>query len=210
MPAPHARTARREIAPQELGRDVYGWLNALVLPRPIAWVSTRSAAGVLNLAPHSYFTVASVAPPVVAFTSVGRKDTLRNLEETGEFVVSVATYALRERVNLTGTDFPPDEDEFAAVGLTPEPSVVVGVPRVAESPAALECRVVDTRPFPKSTMVFGEVVHFAVAEEVLRAGRPASDLLDPVARLSGDQWSRLGELFDLPRSVDRRGTPGRS
>ena len=186
---------------------MYGWLNAVVVPRPIAWVSTRSPAGVANLAPHSYFTVAAVAPPIVQFTSVGRKDSLRNIEATGEFVVAMSTYALRDQVNATGTDYPPDADEFALVGLTPEPAAVVAPPRVAESPVALECRLADTRSFGRSTVVFGEVVHLAVAQDVLRGGPPDVALLDPVARLGGDEWGRLGEVFRLPRVPYRSAHP---
>lgn len=189
----------RELSPHDLGRDVYGYLNAVVVPRPIAWVSSISAAGTANLAPHSYFTVASVAPPVVQFTSIGRKDSLRNIEETGEFVVHLSPYGLREQINLTGTNFPPEVDEFAAAGLRRALAVVVKVPRVAQSPVALECRLAGTREFGRSTVVFGEVVHLAVAEEVLRNGVPDLRALDPVARLGGDDWGRLGEVFALRR-----------
>jgi flavin reductase (DIM6/NTAB) family NADH-FMN oxidoreductase RutF len=192
--------ARREWTRDDLAAAAYPLLNSLVVPRPIAWVSTVSAAGVVNLAPHSYFTVASVAPPVVQFTSIGRKDSLRNVEETGEFVVNLAAEALREQVNATGTNYPPDVDELAAVGLTAEPAAAVRPPRVAESPAALECRVVDTRAFARSTVVFGEVVHVAVQEAVLREGRPRVQLLRPVARLGGDEWSTVGEVFELLRA----------
>ena len=98
---------RLELDPAEIGpRASYSWLTQVVVPRPIAWVSSRSATGVDNLAPHSFFTVASQAPPVVQFTSVGRKDTLRNVEETGEFVVNVATEALALVVDETATDYP--------------------------------------------------------------------------------------------------------
>lgn len=186
--------ARVETDPGELGSRTYSWLNSVVLPRPIAWVSTRSAAGVDNVAPHSFFTVAGVDPPVVSFTSVGRKDSLRNIEETGEFVVCLCTEDLLERVNLSATDFPPETSEFEAVGITPEPSAVVAPVRVAESPVALECRLATTVSFGSCTVVFGEVVHLAVDEAVLRDGRPASDLLRPVARLGSDEWTTLGTV----------------
>ncbi len=191
---------RRDFDTAELGPRVYPLLNSVVVPRPIAWVTTRSAAGVDNLAPHSFFTVASVQPPVVQFTSVGAKDSLRNALETGEFVVSLCPEDLVEQVNLTGTDFPPDVSEYDAVGLTREPSARVAPPRVAESPVAIECRLAGTHTLGgDSTLVFGEVVWLAVDERVLRDGRPAIDLLKPMARLGGNEWSAIGEVTSRRR-----------
>ncbi|MEO6204950.1 MAG: flavin reductase family protein [Mycobacteriales bacterium] len=190
---------RRDYDPAELGRAVYPLLNSVVVPRPIAWVSTRSAEGVDNLAPHSFFTIAGINPPVVQFTSVGAKDSLRNALATGEFVVSVCTESLMEKVNLTGTNYPPDVSEFDEVGLTREPSLLVAPPRVAESPVALECRVVGTQVFGECTVVFGQVVHIAVDESVLRDDRPAIDLLAPVARLGASEWSTSGEVTSRRR-----------
>lgn len=198
-------TRRLETPTAGLGAAVYPLLNACVVPRPIAWVSTRSAAGVDNLAPHSYFTISSVVPPVVQFTSIGDKDSLRNCRGTGEFVVCVATRALAEQVNVSGTDFPAAHSEFDAAGLTREPSVSVRPPRVAQSPVALECRVVGERVFGDpmtggSTVVFGEVVHIAVSREVSdERGRPDLARLQPVARLGADDWAALGEIFSLRR-----------
>ncbi|WP_245670739.1 flavin reductase family protein [Nocardia flavorosea] len=124
---------RTDIDPGELGHGgFYKDLTSVVVPRPIAWVSTRSAAGADNLAPHSFFTVSCVAPPMVQFTSVGRKDSLRNVLETGEFVVCLATEAMFEQVNATATDFPAELSEFTEVGLTPERSATVAPPRVAD------------------------------------------------------------------------------
>jgi flavin reductase (DIM6/NTAB) family NADH-FMN oxidoreductase RutF len=147
-----------------------------------------------NLAPHSFFTIAGVDPGVVQFTSVGAKDSLRNVLATEEFVVAVCTEALMEKVNLTGTDYPPDMSEFDAVGLTREPSLLVKPYRVAESPVAIECRLAGTHVFGECTVVFGEVVHVAVDEAVLRDDRPAIDLLRPVARLGANEWSTIGEV----------------
>jgi flavin reductase (DIM6/NTAB) family NADH-FMN oxidoreductase RutF len=185
--------------PRILGRDVYALLNSIVVPRPIAWVSTRSASGVDNLAPHSYFTVSSVQPPVVQFTSVGVKDSLRNVRETGEFVINVSTQPLVDAVNRTATTFAPDVDEFLAAGLATEPSEMVAPLRVAASPVAIECCFADERSFGDSTVVFGEVLHIAVDPAVLRDGQVAPDLLAPVARLGGSMWSELGTVFDLER-----------
>lgn len=166
----------------------YKFLTAVVVPRPIAWVSTRSADGVDNLAPHSFFTVACVRPPILQFTSVGRKDSLRNVEATGEFVVNLAAEHLFEQVNATGTDFPPEISEFTAVGLTREPSAKVAPPRVAESPVALECLLHSTVPLGDSTIVLGTVVHAVVDDAVLIDGHPAFERLRPLSRLGRDEW----------------------
>ena len=191
---------RRDYDPSALGRAIYPLLNSVVVPRPIAWVSTRSAAGVDNLAPHSFFTISSVTPPVVQFTSVGAKDSLRNVTATKEFVVSLCPEELVEQVNLTGTNFPPDVSEFDAVGLTREPSHLVAPPRVAESPVAIECRLVGTKGFDgDSTVVFGEVVWVAVDERVLRDDRPVIDLLKPMARLGANEWSTIGSVSSRRR-----------
>ena len=179
--------------------DAYALLNAIVVPRPIAWVSTRSASGVDNLAPHSYFTVSSVRPPVVQFTSVGRKDSQANAEATGEFVVSVCTRELADRVNVTSIDAPPEVSEFDLAGLTREPSRVVAPPRVAESPIALECRLAGTQGFGESTVVFGEVVWIAIKPEVMRDGKVVIDLLQPISRLGGRDFGAVGEVFALRR-----------
>ena len=185
---------RLDLDPAELGPGIYPWLTSVVVPRPIAWVSTRSLAGVDNLAPHSFFSIAGVDPPVVSFTSVGTKDSLRNILATGEFVVSVCTEDLRDQVNLTGTDFPASVSEYDAVGVTREPSLKVAPSRVAESPVAMECRLVDTKSFGECTVVFGQVVHLVVSKAVLREGRPEISLLRPVARLGANEWSDIGDV----------------
>jgi flavin reductase (DIM6/NTAB) family NADH-FMN oxidoreductase RutF len=191
---------RTERTPEDLpGRAFYQLLTAVVVPRPIAWVSTTSAAGVDNLAPHSFFTVACSEPPIVQFTSVGRKDSLRNVEETGEFVVNLAPEPLQEAVNATGTPYPPAVSEFDRVGVEREPSAVVKPPRVAASPVALECRVHSTLRLGDSTVVFGRVVHVALDEDVLVDGHPEVTRLRPLARLGRNEWSTLGEV----RAVDR-------
>jgi len=188
---------RLELDPVAIGpAATYLWLTSLVVPRPIAWVSSTSAAGVDNLAPHSFFTVSSQDPPVVQFTSVGRKDTLRNVEETGEFVVCSATEELADLVNATATDYPHALGEFDVLGIEREPSLVVRPPRVARSPSALECVVEGFRPFGDGdracTVVFGRVVHVAVDEQVASKGRARVELLRPVARLGGAEWAAVG------------------
>ncbi|MDN5858836.1 MAG: flavin reductase family protein [Pseudonocardia sp.] len=196
---------RTDIDPEQLGhRAFYKILTATVVPRPIAWVSSRSADGVVNLAPHSFFTVSCVDPPMVQFTSVGRKDSLRNVLATGEFVVCLAPEWLFEQVNATGTNFPPEIDEFDAVGLTSEPSATVAPPRVAESPVALECRLHQALELGDSTVVIGRVQHAAVTAatfdgDVAEGGLPRIDALRPLARLGRDQWSTIGEVREISR-----------
>ncbi|MFJ5861783.1 flavin reductase family protein [Pseudarthrobacter sp. NPDC092439] len=180
-------------------RDFYRLLTAVVVPRPIAWVSSVSPDGIDNLAPHSFFTVASTSPPIVQFTSVGEKDSLRNITASGEFVVNLAPASLLEEINATGTNFPPEVSEFDAAGVAREPSVTVRAPRVKESPAVLECRLHSVLPMGDSTLVFGEVTHAAVSDSVLDGSHPRIDLLEPLARLGLDEWGILGDIRDLSR-----------
>ncbi len=191
---------RVDLDPEVVGRRVfYATLNSIVVPRPIAWVSTRSADGVLNLAPHSFFTVSCVEPPMVQFTSVGRKDSLKNVEATREFVVNFAAEPLFERVNATATNFPPEISEFEAVGLTTEPARTVAVPRVAESPVAIECTLHTTLELGDSTVVIGRVRHLAIDSAVMVDDHPEIRLLRPLARLGKDEWSTIGEIRSLSR-----------
>jgi flavin reductase (DIM6/NTAB) family NADH-FMN oxidoreductase RutF len=180
-------------------RDFYRVLNSVVVPRPIAWVCSRSADGVENLAPHSFYTVACVAPPVVQFTSVGRKDSLNNIEATKDFTVSLTPEALFEQVNATSTDFPPDASEAEHTGVRLEPADVVSAMRVADSPVSLECRLHGTVSFGDSTVVFGRVLAISAWEETVRDGRPRIEHLHPLARLGGNEWSTIGEVKVIPR-----------
>ncbi len=184
-------------------------LKAVVVPRPIAWVSSISQEGVLNLAPHSFFTVASEDPPVVQFTSVGHKDSLANVTSTGEFVICLANLDLIDQINSTATDYPPEVDEFEAVGLAAEPSETVTPPRVADSPVAIECRTERTVSFGASTVVFGRVTCIAIDESVMSGDHPDVSLLQPLARLGRNEWSTIGELIELDRIPWREpGTSG--
>ena len=180
-------------------RAFYRVLNSVVVPRPIAWVCSRSADGVINLAPHSFYTVACVDPPVVQFTSVGRKDSLRNVEATGEFTVSLTPEPLFEQINATGTDFPAGVSEPEQVGVRLEPSDRVGVPRVAESPVSVECTLHPTVRLGDSTVVFGRVELISVWASAVRDGRPRIEHLQPLARLGGNEWSTIGEIREIPR-----------
>jgi flavin reductase (DIM6/NTAB) family NADH-FMN oxidoreductase RutF len=180
-------------------RQVYFLMTGLVIPRPIAWVSTVDAEGRRNLAPHSYFNVVAHEPPHVIFSSSGLKDTLRNVRATGEFVVNLVTMDVVEAMNFTSTDFPPEEDEFTWAGLTPVPARTVAPARVGEAKAHLECRVTETVAAGNGTIVVGEVLHLSLDPSVWRDGRVDPQLLDPVCRLAGTRYARLGEVFQLPR-----------
>ncbi|WP_017582179.1 flavin reductase family protein [Nocardiopsis valliformis] len=191
---------RTEHNPDDLpGRAFYKLMTSLVVPRPIAWVSTTSESGVDNLAPHSFFTISCTEPPIVQFTSVGRKDSLRNAEATGEFVVNLATEPLQDQINASGTDYPPHVSEFDALGIKREASTAVRPPRVAGSPAAVECALHSTLRLGDSTVVFGRVLNVAVDESVVVDGLPEVTRLRPMARLGRNEWSTLGEV----RAIDR-------
>lgn len=151
--------------------------NAIVGPRPIGWISTRSAAGVLNLAPYSFFNAFNYTPPIVGFASVGLKDTLRNVEQTGEFAWNLVTLPLAEVMNQTCAAVAPEVDEFELAGLTPVDSQLIDVPRVLESPVSFECRCtqivqlqgVNGEKVP-TWLVLGEVVAVHIAQVLLKDG----------------------------------------
>jgi flavin reductase (DIM6/NTAB) family NADH-FMN oxidoreductase RutF len=165
--------------------------KAIVSPRPIGWIASVGEDGGYNLAPYSFFNAVSDDPHMVMFASSGRKDTLSNVQRTGEFTCSLATHSLVQAMNLSSAAVRPEVDEFALTGLTPAPSMAVKAPRVAQSPVALECRVWKTLDLPAparashapSTVVFGEVVAIYINESVLRDGRIEMNALSPVARL---------------------------
>ncbi len=151
--------------------------NAIVGPRPIGWISSASAGGVLNLAPYSFFNAFNYTPPIIGFASVGYKDTVRNIEETGEFVWNLATRTLADAMNQTCKPVPPDVSEFGLAGLTPEPSRLVAVPRVQESPVAFECRRTQILQLQSATgdtvptwLVLGEVVAVHIDQAMLKDG----------------------------------------
>ena len=187
------------IADAEPG-SIYPWLTASVIPRAIAWVSSRSADGVDNVAPHSFTTVAGVDPPTLCFVSVGHKDTLANVRATGEFVINIGTEALLTAMNDSATNFPPEHSEFDAAALQREPSVSVAPPRVASAPIAFECRMAGEHEIGNCVMVFGEVLHIAAAADVMAAdGLPDAATVAPLARLGRGQWSTLGKIINLNR-----------
>ena len=186
-------------------------LNALVVPRPIGWVSTLDAAGRPNLAPYSFFNAVAYRPPQVMFAAVGPheqgglKDSLANIAATGEFVLNLATWELRHAVNRSSIGAPHGTDEFDLVGLTKAPATVVRPFRVAESPAQLECvlsQLVELEapsPDRPNRMVIGRVVGIHIAEQVIEAGEVRIERLDPIARCGYDEFARVGEIFTLTR-----------
>lgn len=180
-------------------RQAYFLLTGLVVPRPIAWVSTVSPQGVRNVAPHSYFNALSSDPPVIHFTSTGVKDTLTNVRATGEFVVNVVDEALLEPMNTTAADFPSGEDEFAWAGLDHEPAATVAAPRVAAAKAHLECTVRAILSIGTGNLVLGDVRHIHVAGAVWRDGRVDQDALRAVGRLSGSTYTIVDDVVSLRR-----------
>ena len=205
MPASHDAPPSVLDRPLEVGsadwksRDFYFLLTALVVPRPIGWVSTLSAAGVRNLAPYSYFNLMGSNPAYVALGSTGVKDSLTNMREVPQFVANIVTMDLLERMNFTSGDFPRDEDECSWAGLTPAPAMKVRPARVAEAKAHLECEVAQVVTDGETNIILGRVVHVHVDPSVWKDGRVDPKLLDPVCRLSGFGYASLGELFRLER-----------
>jgi flavin reductase (DIM6/NTAB) family NADH-FMN oxidoreductase RutF len=180
--------------------SIYPWLTASLIPRPIAWVSSRSADGVDNLAPHSFTTVAGVDPPTLCFVSVGHKDSLANVRATGEFVLNIGTAELLHTMNDSATNFPAELSEFDAAHVLREPSRTVAPPRVASAPIVFECRAAGEHEIGNCVMVFGEVTHLAAAAGVLAPdGLPDAAAVAPLARLGRAHWSTLGEIIDLQR-----------
>jgi flavin reductase (DIM6/NTAB) family NADH-FMN oxidoreductase RutF len=189
-----------------LDRDAsHRLMKGCVVPRPIAWVSSIGPEGVPNAAPYSCFTFVATLPPMVAFAVEPRggqkKDTLRNIEQTGEFVVNVVPEHLAEAMNRTAEDYPPEVSEILQVGLTPQPGERVRAPRIAECPISLECRLVKVVELGRSrhSLVIGEVLVFHIRDDLHRNGEIDVPRLRPLGRLGGNQYVRLGETFELDR-----------
>jgi flavin reductase (DIM6/NTAB) family NADH-FMN oxidoreductase RutF len=199
-----------QIDPSALpGKEAYHLLTSLVVPRPIAWVSTLSPTGIRNVAPHSYFNAISSSPLIVHFTSTGTKDSLVNSRSTGEFVVNVVSRDLAEQMNLTAANFPPEEDEFSWAQIESAPSITVKPPRVAAAKAAFECKVVHIQELGNGSMVFGQVHLILIDPGVMRDGRVDPELLAPIGRLGGSTYTDAAKaLFDLKRPTydDLKGT----
>jgi flavin reductase (DIM6/NTAB) family NADH-FMN oxidoreductase RutF len=177
----------------------YQLMTALVVPRPVGWISTISSSGARNIAPYSYFNLMGSDPSYVAFGSSGVKDTLRNVREVPQFVANIVGMQTLERMNFTSCNFPQEEDEFAWAGLTPVAAAKVRPCRVAEAKAHLECEVVQIITDRNTNIVLGRIVHAHVDPSVWRNGRVDPKLLDPVCRLSGSGYAALGELVNVQR-----------
>lgn len=190
-------------------RDLYKLLIGLIVPRPIAWVSTRDQQGVNNLAPYSFFNAFSADPPVVGFAPSRkvegdqRKDTLRNVEQTGVFVVNMVNESVAAAMNETAADVPADVDEFQLARLTPIPATLINAPMVAEAPAKLECRLQQIIPMgnrPTSgILVLGEIVCFHLEDALVDNYRIDPDLYRAVGRMGGMSYTRTQDRFDLQR-----------
>ncbi|HEY2842370.1 MAG TPA: flavin reductase family protein [Bryobacteraceae bacterium] len=190
--------------------DVYRLLSGSVLPRPIAFVSTLSAQGVPHLAPFSFFTVISANPPVICFCPMIRggerpkKDTLVNIEATGEFVVNIVSEDFAEKMNVCSGEYAPDTDEFEVSGLTPAPSELVKPPRVKESRVSMECKlhqVVHVSPkFLGGSLVMGEVLRFHVQDSMInKICEIDADQLNAIGRMAGPTYVRTRDRFEMVR-----------
>ncbi len=184
--------------------DNYRLLTNLVVPRPIAWVTTLSEDGVVNLAPFSFFNAVGSDPIYIVISiglrdSGGSKDTAKNILERGEFVVNLVTEALFDAMNISAADFPPGISELSAANLHPAPSVRIGAPRVMESEASMECRLHSSQKLGENTLIIGEVVMFHVADPLLGSGRHAENFA-PIGRLgSPSAYCRTTDRFSIPR-----------
>jgi flavin reductase (DIM6/NTAB) family NADH-FMN oxidoreductase RutF len=180
--------------------------KAIVAPRPIGWITSMSAKGDINLAPYSFFNAVSDNPPIVLFSSEGPKDSLVFVEETKEFVCNLATFDLRDEVVETSEDFPPGINEMEKSGLAAAPSRIVRPPRVAASPCALECKLLqvihlvdlDGRPSGRH-VVFGQVVGVHIDDRFIRNGRLDTAAMRPIARCGYADYSVVNEVFAMRR-----------
>jgi flavin reductase (DIM6/NTAB) family NADH-FMN oxidoreductase RutF len=198
-------------------KQIYKLMTGIIVPRPVALVSTMDRNGTVNLAPFSAFTMAGSNPPAVLFCPGLRtpkeanpdkhpdlrKDTLRNVEETGEFVVNVVSEAIAAATSATAAEVSPEVDEFSLAGLTPVASDAVRPPRVAESPAAMECKLLQViyvgREPGAGVIVLGEVVRIHLREDLLEDFRVDPVGLDAVGRMAGSTWVRTRDLIDFAR-----------
>ena len=192
------------------GPEMYRFLISAVVPRPIAFVSTRAADGTVNLAPFSYFNAISSTPPLVGISIVDRpgdaKDTLLNIRATGEFVVNLVCEPMLAAMAKTAGDWPRGTSEFEIAGLTPAPSERVAPPYVLESPLQMECRLHREIPLGNAFLVVGEIVLARVSDAALTEGRVDPLKLAPVGRLGGEFYSLMREVVKEPRPRVSRAT----
>ena len=193
------------IDPSELDTtSVYKLLVGAVVPRPIAWVSSRSRDGILNLAPYSFFNVASRQPPMLAISIGPRtggesypKDTLTNVRESQEFVINIVSVALANAMHESSINYPPEVDEFERAGVTPAQCVVVNTPRVAEAKISMECTVEHLLRLGSDYLVIGRMHRYHVDDAIISNGRIDIKQLDPLGRMAGN-FTKIETLFDLP------------
>lgn len=186
-------------------------LKALIAPRPIGWVSSKNAAGELNLAPFSFFNAMSDGPPTVALgingshSEGGFKDTLANIRETGEYVVNMVTYEIRDAMNITSEMVERAVDEFKLANLTAASSNIVSVPRVLESPVNLECKLIDVISLPSNNpeqpnnMILGQVVGIHISDDIIQDGMIDMTKYHPLARLGYRDYTAVRDVFSLNR-----------
>ena len=187
--------------------------NALVAPRPIGWISSRDADGVSNLAPYSFFNAVAYVPPQVVFSSTsakpdqdGTKDSVANIRATGEFCVNLVSYDLRDAMNASSESFPKEINEFEAAGLTEAACEMIDCGRVAEAPAALECRLTQIVPLAGQAnfAVFGEVVGIHIRDEFLVDGLYDVTKVQALSRLGYRDYATVTEVFTLGRPDDKK------
>ncbi|MBX9883259.1 MAG: flavin reductase family protein [Sphingomonas sp.] len=181
-------------------------LNSIIAPRPIGWVSSLSAAGFRNLAPYSFFQLFNYVPPIIGFSSIGWKDSVANIAETGEFVWNLASRSLAEAMNASSASVARDVDEFTLAGLEATPSALVKPPRVAASPAAFECKLIEIHQLKRadgekleSWLVLGEVVGVHLASDTIIDGTYQTTAAQPVLR--GGGW---GDYFEVTEAAKFR------
>lgn len=183
-------------------KDRYKLLIGAIVPRPIAWVSTLSITGTVNLAPFSAFNYMGNDPAIIAFSPGASKDTFLNIQRELEFVVNLVPVALMSAMNLTATDFPPEVSELEAAGLTSAPSLQIRTPRVAQSPVNLECRVHSILEIGANRVVIGEVLEFHINDDCIDAQKlyVNSAKLDLLARMGGAAaYATTRDPLELPR-----------
>ena len=183
--------------------------NAIVAPRPIGWISSRGAKGNVNLAPYSFFNGFCYKPPIIGFSSTSRKDSVQNVEETGEFVWNLATMDLAKKMNATAAHVARDVSEFDLAGLTPAPCKLVGVPRVAESPVSFECKMTQIIQLQgadgrkaEAWLTLGEVVAVHIDKAMIKDGVYQTALARPIVRVGrkGDYFViRQDAMFEMAR-----------
>lgn len=216
MPGYALMTDYHSYDPSKGHRLPHNPIKAIIAPRPIGWISTIGADGIANLAPYSFFNIMSEKPPILLFSSEGRKDTIRNIEATGEFVYNLVPRSMAEAMNISSTDWPAEVDEFEKAGLEKIASDAVAAPRVAGSPAAMECRLLDIRRLTDldgydvdAEVITGQVVRIHLLRDVLDNGHFDIVKAGTIARAGyrGDyvSVSETFEMLRLPAAQQRSG-----